>query len=299
MYSTALACMRRIAAFPLSRIVIALVPLAAAAVFVGPGVEDLLRERLAAGQTAAAFAVAGITILLADLWYRLFVRWLEKRPAAELGLRGAVGELCAGTALGGGLFAATAGLLALAGCYRVVGMDGWAPLVAFLPAAAVSGYVEELAMRAVLFRIAEEWLGSWPALAASAALFGLAHLGNPHASWSSTLAIMLEAGVLLAAAFMLTRRLWMAAGMHCAWNFVQGAVFGLPVSGHAGRGWLQGELRGPPALCGGSFGVEASPIAVAVCLVAALALLRHARRKGHIVPALPRRRSLAGRHGPP
>lgn len=297
MHSTALACMRRIAAFPLSRIVIALVPLAAAAVFIGPAVEALLRKRLAAGETAAAFAAAAITILLADLWYRLFVRWIEKRRAAEIGLRRAGGELCAGMALGAGLFAATAGLLALAGCFRVAGMDAWAPLVAFLPAAAVSGYVEELALRAVLFRIAEEWLGSWPALAASAALFGLAHLGNPHADWSSTLAIMLEAGVLLAAAFMLTRRLWLAAGSHFAWNFVQGAVFGLPVSGHAGRGWLKGELLGPPALCGGSFGAEASPVAVAVCLAAAFFLLRQAQRRGRMVPALPRRRGAAERHG--
>lgn len=299
MNSTAPACMRRIAAFPLLRIVIALVPIAAAAVFAGPGVEIFMRERLAAGATGAAFAAAAVTVLLADLWYRLFVRWIEKRSAVEIGLRGAGGELCAGMALGAGLFTATAGLLALAGCYRVAGMDGWAPLVAFLPAAAVSGYVEELAMRAVLFRIAEEWLGSWPALAASAALFGLAHLGNPHAGWSSTLAVMLEAGVLLAAAFMLTRRLWLAAGIHFAWNFVQGAVFGLPVSGHAGRGWLQGELRGPAALCGGSFGAEASPIAVAVCLVAALLILRQAHRRGHAVPVLPRRRRATDRQASP
>lgn len=298
MHSTALACMRKIAAFPLSRIVIALVPIAAAAVFAGPGVEAFVRVRFAAGATAAALAAAAVTMLLADLWYRLLVRWIEKRSAVEIGLRGAGGELCAGAVLGACLFAVTVGFLALAGCYHVAGAGGWIALAAALPAAAASGYVEELAMRGVLFRVAEEWLGSWPALAASAALFGMAHLGNPHATWSSTLAIMLEAGVLLAAAFMLTRRLWFAVGIHFAWNFVQGAVFGLPVSGHAVRGLLQGELSGPAALCGGEFGAEASPIAVAVCLAAAFSLLRRAHRKGHVVPALPRRRGLPGRQDP-
>ena len=45
---------------------------------------------------------------------------------------------------------------------------------------------------------------------------------------------------LLAAAYMLTRRLWLCIGIHFAWNFTQGGIFSAAVSGGAtkGTGWF-------------------------------------------------------------
>ncbi len=97
-------------------------------------------------------------------------------------------------------------------------------------------------MRGVLFRIVEESLGSWIALALSAALFGALHAFNPGATLTSSIAIALEAGVLLAAVFMVTRRLWMVIGLHTAWNFTEGGVFGASVSGGDAHGMLASQF---------------------------------------------------------
>ncbi len=163
-------------------------------------------------------------------------------------------------------------------------------LLAPLAMAASSAVTEEILARGIVFRILEEWLGTWAALAISSALFGLAHLGNPHATLWSALAIGMEAGTMLAAAYMLTRRLWLPIGIHAAWNYTQGAIFGVAVSGGEMKGLFQGEMRGPSWLSGGEFGAEASAIAVLVCTSgAAILLTKVVRARGVRAPSWARR----------
>lgn len=64
----------------------------------------------------------------------------------------------------------------------------------------------------------------------SAVAFGCIHLSNPSASALSVLGNTLG-GVIYGVAFVATGRIWMSLGLHFAWNFVQGPVFGFPVSG--------------------------------------------------------------------
>jgi len=138
-------------------------------------------------------------------------------------------------------------------------------------------------VRGILFRIMEEALGTWLALILSALLFGLMHIANPNATLWGALAIAIEAGIMLAAAFVFTRRLWLAIGIHFAWNFVQGGIFGVAVSGNGVQGLLQSTLSGPPLLSGGAFGAEASIFAVIVCLAAGVYLTRAAWKKGNLI----------------
>jgi uncharacterized protein len=130
----------------------------------------------------------------------------------------------------------------------------------------------------------EESLGSVIALLASAALFGFLHAFNPGATLVSTVAIALEAGVILAAAYLYTRRLWMAIGLHTAWNFTEGGIFGASVSGGVGHGLFASHFAGRPIFSGGAFGPEASIVAVVVCLIVGVALLVRSRRLGHFQP---------------
>lgn len=68
----------------------------------------------------------------------------------------------------------------------------------------------------------------------------------------------------------------MAAGLHAAWNFTQGGLFGLPVSGTPTAGLVRSVVDGPWLMSGGAFGIEAAPTAVALCMLTAMILLRKA-----------------------
>ncbi|MCA1740534.1 MAG: CPBP family intramembrane metalloprotease, partial [Actinobacteria bacterium] len=105
----------------------------------------------------------------------------------------------------------------------------------------------------------------------SSAIFGLLHLANPNASLSSTVNITF-AGLLLGAGYVLTGRLAIPIGLHIAWNFFQGNVFGFPVSGIGpiGATFISIEQGGPTLFTGGAFGPEAGLLDPAASLVGSL-----------------------------
>ena len=88
---------------------------------------------------------------------------------------------------------------------------------------------------------------------------------------------------MLGAAYMLTRSLWLPMGLHAAWNFTQGEVYDIPVSGTQVHGLVDARLSGPPLLTGNGFGLEASIIAIVVATGFGLWLLWQAIRKGELV----------------
>jgi membrane protease YdiL (CAAX protease family) len=217
------------------------------------------------------------------LGYYSFVRLIERRKVSELLGSGAVAEFASGAVIGAALISITVGILYALRLYVVAGVNERSAVVPILMSAVMAGTVEELLVRGVVFRILEDWLGSWLALLFSAVLFGALHLPNPNATLFSATAIALEAGVMFAAAYMLTRRLWLAIGIHMAWNFTQSGIYGVATSGVAQQGYLQSSLLGPTVLSGGKFGAEGSIIAVAVCTTCGLTMLWLAHKRSRFL----------------
>ena len=281
--------MRRVLAFPLVRLACILLLFGA---FATPIV-------LASHAPHAAWRDVALTWLLAAVLLAAIIaveRFAVGKSFAEVGLarRGALRYFASGAGLGAVLFSIVVLEMAFCGFYRIVAIHVTPELAVaallLLPGAAV----EELLFRGVIFRLVEEWTGTWIALAVSAAIFGFAHAANPGATWVSTLAIALEAGVLLGAAFVVTRNLWFPIGLHFAWNFSEGPIFGTQVSGHAFlTNALGARVWGPTILTGGAFGPEAGLFAIVTCLVAAVALLAYATRHSLIVSPAWKRRRLA------
>lgn len=236
---------------------------------------------------AAVAAWAGMGFAV----YAGFVRLVERRPVGELALPGMGRELALGLAIGAGLYTASVLVLIVAGIYRIEGLN---PAAFMLPAAAMalsSGVFEELLFRGAVHRIVEEWLGSWIALVVSSLVFGFVHLLNPAGTLTGALFISIEAGLLLAAAYMLTGRLWMSMGFHASWNYTQSAVFsGIVSGGDTDPGLIRATIEGPDWLTGGSFGLESSAVAFLVCTTTGLVLLVMAVRRGRVVPPSWRRR---------
>ncbi|TVT54660.1 CPBP family intramembrane metalloprotease [Amycolatopsis rhizosphaerae] len=225
------------------------------------------------------------TAVLSLLAYAWVVRWTEHRAPVEVAVAGAGAALGRGALIGVGMFAAVIANIAFVGGYRVIGWGSVAGAVALFGFMAAAAVTEEVVFRGVLFRIVEGRIGTWAALALTGVLFGLSHVFNPNATLWSTIAIAVEAGGMLAAAYAATRNLWVPIGLHFAWNFAEGAIFGTDVSGKsAPEGLLRSVMSGPTALSGGEFGPEASLYTLVAGLAVTAGFLRLARRRGHVVP---------------
>lgn len=272
---------QRILVFPITRIVLYFVGAGLLGFLfdlVGVPVLRLLRVPEPAKPLESLAAILALVLL---------VRFVERRRLKEAGLgaAGLVRDTAAGFLAGAVLMSMAIGAMALAGVYRVQSVQlSWAVLGLGLWHYLWVGVFEEVLIRGAVFRILEEWLGSWMALGISALVFGLLHLMNPGASLFAALAIAAEAGILLGAAYMLTRNLWMAIGIHWAWNFFEGPVFGTAVSGGGGAMRLvRPVIEGPALLTGGSFGPEASVLTLLVATAAGVAMVVAAVRRGHLV----------------
>jgi membrane protease YdiL (CAAX protease family) len=235
-------------------------------------------------QHIVALAIAGFAVY----WAYAFV--IELRPVSELSMPGMGRELGIGLLIGGGLYAACELILMALGIYRITGLNSLSFMIPGIAMALSSGVFEELLFRGVLFRSVESWFGSWAALVVSSLVFGLIHLINPEATMEGALFIAVEAGILLAAAYMLTRRLWLSMGFHVAWNYTQSAIFSSIVSGNeAAQGLIQSTVNGPEFLTGGKFGVESSVLSLLLCTSTGIVMLVMAVKRGKIIPPIWRR----------
>lgn len=197
--------------------------------------------------------------------YALFVKWFEKHPARDIPFQRLGADLGKGFLVGMLFFVAVVAVMAVSGIYKIqgIGTDRPAAILSAFCLFLTVGVGEEILFRGILFRWIDEKWGFVAALVVSALLFGAVHLGQPGATWWSSLAIAVEAGLLLGAAYKWSGTLWLPVGIHWSWNFFQGNIFGFAVSGgNAGVSLLQATTSGPDILTGGVFGAEASLITV-------------------------------------
>jgi len=228
------------------------------------------------------FDLVAIPIIL--LIYKFVIVRLGARPRDDLRIAGSLRPLGWGLLGGFLIFSLIVAVAAAVGVYTITGGGDFSGLAAALIASAIFPAIsEEIVFRGVLFRWIEEFGGSWTALILTSALFGAGHLMNPNASTVAAVGIAFEAGVMLGAAYMLTRSLWLPMGLHAAWNFTQGEIYDIPVSGMPVHGIVDARLCCNPLLTGNGFGLEASVIAMGVATVFGLWLLWLAVKRGQVM----------------
>jgi membrane protease YdiL (CAAX protease family) len=221
------------------------------------------------------------------VFFVLLVTWavlrLRRQPLSAVGLRldgRWMRQALAGVAFGGAQMLVVTALICLVGGVRfgldpaggiaTLAMGAWLFLWAAL--------LEELLFRGFVFQRLLDGIGVVPAQLAMAALFAVAHWGNPGMDGATEVWASLDlalAAVLLGLAYVRTGSLALSVGMHFGWNWTQGSILGFDVSGMHQGGWLLPHLLDKPQwLTGGAFGPEASIFAVAVDLAAILVLWR-------------------------
>jgi len=232
------------------------------------------------GLVATLFAAAMMLVV-----YTAIVRFMEQRSVTELALPSMGKELGVGIVLGAGLYTACILILMIFGIYKINGFNDWHILLPGLAVTIATGFYEELFFRGGVFRLAERWFGTWIALIISGLVFGFVHMGNEGSTMQGLISISTWAGLLLGATYILTRRLWFGIGLHAAWNYTQGSVFFVIVSGNGQAvGLTKSTIEGPEWLTGGAFGIEASVVALVVCSTAGVIMMVWAVKRGNIMP---------------
>jgi uncharacterized protein len=240
-------------------------------------IDDAIRELIA--------SIAGAS----GAWisYSLFSKIFEQRETPELSGHHFAGHASGGLATGFGIIALTILVLYFLGYYKIMSVN---PVASLIPALAIgisSAVFEELLFRGILFRITEQRMGSSWALAFSSALFGFAHLFNSGGTVLSSIAIAIEAGLLLGGAYLLTRSLWFPIFIHFAWNFTEGGISGANVSGAImNQSLFNPKIAGPEWLTGGDFGPENSLITVIIGLAVSIIFILIAKKRGYVIPMI-------------
>lgn len=194
-----------------------------------------------------------------------WTRKVEKRPIRTLGFyrENFLSNLLKGFSLGLALFLLTLlGLVAL-GQYRLdsIHLDTYS--LAFtlftIPFWILQGTAEELVTRAWLIPQLAKRTNLKVAIIISSSLFTLLHLGNPGITFLSAIDLFLF-GIAMSLYLLKTDTIWGIGGIHGAWNFAQGNLFGVLVSGQSsGTSIMKFTPQGNQDwLSGGSFGIEGS-----------------------------------------
>ncbi len=288
---------QRFLAFPVTRIVLYLLLFAAIGKASSFVVSGLLHRRQGSNLVLLMTLGEGIAATSAVLAFWIMARFVDKRSwaTAGFGRQGLATGLAGGFAIGAAML--TIGVLILRGLgvYHVSAFVPSVLVVTPLLTFLAVGVFEETLFRGYIFQTLESRWGSGIALAVTSLLFGLAHLGNPvpgASQWmrvAGPLQICLEAGLPLGAAYLLTRRWWLPIGIHWAWDYFEGPIYGCPDSGtHDPHTLLHATLSGPALLTGGPFGPEAGLVFLAVGTLTGVLLLWMAIQKGQWQPR-PRR----------
>ena len=220
----------------------------------------------------------------------LYCLVLEKRSPLSLGFSkgGAAREYAIGLAGGVILFSLPV-LLCLVTKALTLAPAATAPsrglILLFLAAFLIQGLSEELLCRSYLMVSLSRSLPTWLCVILNALIFSLLHVGNPGISVLALINILLF-GVFASLLTLRRGSIWMVAGLHSLWNFAQGNLFGIPVSGLEG---LPSPLTAEMAdggwqtlLSGGSFGIEGGLAATLVLTVACGVVLLVPTKKSEI-----------------
>lgn len=146
-------------------------------------------------------------------------------------------------------------------------------LISFLVFAAAAAFEEALFRGYILQSFVRSGL-AWPAIIITSVAFGAVHLGNPNANWISSVNTAM-AGIWFGVAYLRTRDLWFPTGLHLAWNWTQGSIFGVEVSGLTDivkAPLLRETDIGPAWLTGGDYGIEGGIATTAALIISTAAI---------------------------
>jgi membrane protease YdiL (CAAX protease family) len=239
-----------------------------------------LLDKTQLGDDSKNIIIAFLDTAIAVLSYTVLFRAYEKRQIKELSWSLFAKNALAGFAIGFTLQSLFVLILYIAGDYSVTGINPLSSLILPFTTAFTAGFVAEILIIGVFFRLIEESLGTTIALLILTMLFGVLHINMKGATILSVLSTAIQAGFLMSAFYVLTRNLWSVIFLHFAWDFTEPGIFGAINPGNSvGQSLFVSKITGPDFLTGGQTGPQNSIQSLVLCSLTGIIFLWLAKRK--------------------
>ncbi len=248
----------------------------------GPG-------RLLLDQTQLTDDLKNIIIAIADaivalLSYFFLFRFYEDRKIKELSLASLSKNAIMGFATGLILQSLFILMIYMFGKYAIAYINPVSFLIQPFAAAFTAGFVAEILIVGIFFRLTEKKLGTLITLFISVILFVVMHVSAKGATTLSVLSTVIQAGVLLPAAYIFSRNLWIPIFLHFAWDFAEPGIFGGINPGISiDKSLFTSKISGASFLTGGQMGPQNSIQSLILCSITAFLFLWLAKRKDNFI----------------
>lgn len=223
--------------------------------------------------------------LSATLLTVFYCRCIECRPVSSVGVRkkGALKKYFSGILIGFVLMSVITGIGYLCGALEASKISfniDYKIFFLYLIGFLIQGMSEEFIFRGYLMNTIGSFKGIPCAIIVSSFAFSFAHLANPGVSVLAVINLILF-GVFAAVLMIALDDIWCVCGIHSMWNFSQGNIYGISVSGTGtGESLIKSDMKdGMAILNGGNFGIEGGIITSIVLISATLLVLYFNNKK--------------------
>lgn len=142
------------------------------------------------------------------------------------------------------------------------------------------GFEEELVTRSILMNFLAAKYSPLVGIISNALIFSLLHLANNSFGLLAAINIFIV-GILFSLLFYVSDDIMLSSAAHSFWNFAQGNIFGISVSGMANskNTIFISKLLGNPSLTGGAFGIEGGLATTIVLTIVTIYLIKKSKEK--------------------
>jgi membrane protease YdiL (CAAX protease family) len=245
---------------------------------------SLILDKTNLSDGAKALIVAVAEAFIATTGYIFLFRVYDKRRIHELSAALFIDNTVKGFLTGIILQSLFILIIYLAGTFFVVNVNPVSTMISPFAFALTAGFVAEIIIIGIVFRLLEDQTGTEMALVIFIILFAVLHVNAKGATVTSVGATAIHAGFMLPAAYVFSRNLWLPIFLHFGWDFAEPGIFGgLNPSSSLTRGLLTSKIAGNSLLTGGETGPQDSLSSIVLCLLLGLIFLFLAKRKNNLM----------------
>lgn len=216
--------------------------------------------------------------------YILLYRKYEKRHITELSAASFIKYAVIGIITGFALQAFFILIIYIVGAYSIIRVNPASVLVTPFSFALTAGFVAEILIVGVVFRLMEEQTGTIVTLIFFIILFAVLHVNTKGASVVSVGATAMQAGFLLPASYVCSRSLWLPVFLHFSWDFTEPGIFGgINASSSITQSLFTSKITGHPLITGGETGPQDSLQSLILCVLTGMIFLFIAKRKNKLI----------------